>query len=71
MASRVHDFASVDAFDDATRRAATRDEYSPVMILLTIVSTMGVLYYGWFLLSLDPPGLLGGSDGECSCDKQG
>ena len=22
-------------------------------------------------LSLDAPGLLGGSDGECSCDKQG
>jgi len=22
-------------------------------------------------LSLDPPTLLGGSDGECSCDKQG
>jgi cellulose synthase (UDP-forming) len=50
MASRVHDYASVDAFDDATRRAATRDAYSPVMILLTIVSTIGVLYYGSFLL---------------------
>ncbi len=50
MASLVHDYASVDAFDDATRRAATRDEYSPVMILLTILSTAGVLYYGWFLL---------------------
>jgi len=43
MASRVHDYASVDAFDDATRRAATRDAYSLVMILLTIVSTIGVL----------------------------
>jgi hypothetical protein len=50
MASLVHDYASVDAFDDATRRAATRDAYSPVMILLTIVSTLGVLYYGSFLL---------------------
>ncbi len=50
MASLAHDYASVDAFDDATRRAATRDAYSPVMILLTIVSTIGVLYYGWFLL---------------------
>jgi cellulose synthase (UDP-forming) len=50
MASLAHDYASVDAFDDATRRAATRDAYSPVMILLTIVSTLGVLYYGWFLL---------------------
>lgn len=50
MASMVHDYASVDAFDDASRRAATRDAYSPVMILLTIVSTIGVLYYGWFLL---------------------
>jgi cellulose synthase (UDP-forming) len=46
----VHDYASVDAFDDASRRAATRDAYSPVMILLTILSTIGVLYYGWFLL---------------------
>jgi cellulose synthase (UDP-forming) len=50
MALLAHDYASVDAFDDATRRAATRDAYSPVMILLTIVSTLGVLYYGWFLL---------------------
>jgi len=50
MASLAHDYARVDAFDDATRRAATRDAYSPVMILLTIVSTIGVLYYGWFLL---------------------
>ena len=50
MASMVHDYASVDAFDAASRRAATRDAYSPVMILLTIVSTIGVLYYGWFLL---------------------
>ena len=50
MASMVHDYASVDAFDDASRRAATRDAYSPVMILLTILSTVGVLYYGWFLL---------------------
>ena len=50
MALLAHDYASVDAFDDATRRAATRDSYSPVMILLTIISTLGVLYYGWFLL---------------------
>ncbi|HSN10953.1 MAG TPA: glycosyltransferase, partial [Propionibacteriaceae bacterium] len=50
MASLVHDYASVDKFDEATRRAATRDAYSPVMVLLTIVSTIGVLYYGWFLL---------------------
>lgn len=50
MASMVHDYASVDAFNDASRRAATRDAYSPVMILLTIVSTIGVIYYGWFLL---------------------
>jgi cellulose synthase (UDP-forming) len=50
MASRVHDYASVDAFDGATRRAATRNAYSPVMILLTIISTIGVIYYGSFLL---------------------
>ncbi len=50
MGSMVHDYASVDAFDDASRSAATRDAYSPVMILLTILATFGVVYYGWFLL---------------------
>ncbi|MHB1007738.1 MAG: glycosyltransferase family 2 protein [Propionibacteriaceae bacterium] len=50
MASLVHDYASVDEFDGATRRAATREAYSPVMVLLTILSTIGVLYYGWVLL---------------------
>ncbi|HET7723790.1 MAG TPA: cellulose synthase catalytic subunit [Propionibacteriaceae bacterium] len=50
MASLVHDYASVDEFDSDTRRAATREAYSPVMVLLTILSTIGVLYYGWFLL---------------------
>jgi cellulose synthase (UDP-forming) len=50
MALLVHDYASVDQFDEATRRASTRDAYSPVMVLLTIISTIGVLYYGWFLL---------------------
>ncbi|QXT62698.1 glycosyltransferase family 2 protein [Tessaracoccus palaemonis] len=51
MASLVHDYASVDAFDDATRRAATRETYSPVMILLTTIATIGILFYGWFLFS--------------------
>lgn len=49
MALLTHDFASVDAFDGETRMAATRSPYSPVMLLLTVVSTLGVLYYGWFL----------------------
>lgn len=49
MALLNHDFASVDAFDGETRLAATRSAYSPVMLLLTVVSTFGVLYYGWFL----------------------
>lgn len=51
MASLMHDYASVDAFDDATRRAATRESYSPVMILLTTIATIGILFYGWFLFS--------------------
>jgi len=38
----VHDYA----FDDATRRAATRETYSPVMILLTTIATIGILFYG-------------------------
>ncbi|MBI4899895.1 MAG: glycosyltransferase, partial [Actinobacteria bacterium] len=50
MATLAHDYGSVDGFDSATRRAATREAYSPVMVLITIVSTIGVLYYGWFLL---------------------
>lgn len=49
MGSVNHDYASVDAFDGDTRLAATRNTYSPVMLLLTILSTFGVLYYGWFL----------------------
>lgn len=51
MGSLVHDFASVDAYDDGTRRAATREAYSPVMILLTTIATIGILFYGWFLFS--------------------
>lgn len=51
MAHPEHDFASVDDFDDATRRAATRETYSPVMILLTTIATLGILFYGWFLFS--------------------
>ena len=49
MASLAHDYASVDAFDGETRQAATRTPYSPLMLLLTVLSTLGVLYYGWFL----------------------
>lgn len=34
-----------------TRRAATRNPYSPVMLVATVVATLGILTYGWFLLN--------------------
>lgn len=52
----VHDYAAVDAFDAASRREAVRDRYSPVMIVLTILATAGVLGYGYFLLQPDHRG---------------
>ncbi|MGP9694774.1 glycosyltransferase family 2 protein [Brachybacterium sp. AOP25-B2-12] len=50
MARSLHDLASVDRFTPISRREAARVQYSPVMILLTIVATAGCLGYGFFLL---------------------
>lgn len=50
MKTKVHDYARVDEFDEETRREATREPHSPVMILLTALASIGVLYYGYFLL---------------------
>lgn len=33
------------------RRAATRNPYSPVMLVATLAATVGVIAYGWFLLN--------------------
>lgn len=35
----------------AGRRAATRNPYSPVMLVVSIMATIGVLAYAWFLLN--------------------
>lgn len=47
----LHDYASVDRHAPLARRAATRDPYSPVMILITLLATIGILAYGFFLLN--------------------
>ena len=51
MARPAHDYARVDKHVPVTRRAETRDPYSPVMILLSLIATLGVLFYAQFLLN--------------------
>jgi cellulose synthase (UDP-forming) len=50
MARPAHDYARVDKHVPVTRRAETRDPYSPVMILLSLIATLGILFYAQFLL---------------------
>lgn len=45
-----HDLRPVSGPDEASRRESTRDPYSPVMILLTLIASAGVLAYAAFLL---------------------
>ncbi len=47
----AHDLRQVDAFDPTTRRELTRNPYSPVMILLVLIATVGILAYAIFLLN--------------------
>ncbi len=47
----AHDLRRVDRFDPTTRRELTRNPYSPVMILLVLVATGGILAYTVFLLN--------------------
>lgn len=47
----AHDLRRVDGFDPTTRRELTRNPYSPVMILLVLIATVGILAYGAFLLN--------------------
>ena len=51
MASPAHDYARVDKHVPVTRRAETADPYSPVMILLSLIATLGILFYAQFLLN--------------------
>ena len=50
MARPAHDYARVDKHVPVTRRAETADPYSPVMILLSLIATLGILFYAQFLL---------------------
>ena len=47
----AHDLSPVAGPDEATRRQQTRNPYSPVMILLTLIATLGTLAYSAFLLN--------------------
>jgi cellulose synthase (UDP-forming) len=51
MAKLAHDFARVDKHVPVTRRAETANPYSPVMILLSLIATLGILFYAQFLLN--------------------
>src|SRR5690348_10900972 len=51
MAKRpAHDYARVDKHVPVTRRAATANPYSPVMMLISLIATLGILMYAQFLL---------------------
>ena len=51
MARPAHDYARVDKHVPVTRRAETSNPYSPVMILLSLIATLGILFYAQFLLN--------------------
>ncbi|MBA3527836.1 MAG: glycosyltransferase, partial [Propionibacteriaceae bacterium] len=51
MAIPAHDFARVDKHVPVTRRAEDSNPYSPVMILLSLIATLGILFYAQFLLN--------------------
>jgi cellulose synthase (UDP-forming) len=51
MARPAHDYARVDKHVPVTRRAETANPYSPVMILISVIATLGILFYAQFLLN--------------------
>ncbi len=51
MAIPAHDFARVDKHVPVTRRAENSNPYPPVMILLSLIATLGILFYAQFLLN--------------------
>jgi len=48
---RTHDLALVDDLDPRSRREETRNPFSPVIMVLTLLSTAGVILYAFFLLN--------------------
>jgi cellulose synthase (UDP-forming) len=51
MARPVHDYARVDELEPRTRRAETANPYPPVLIVITLIATLGILRYAAFLLA--------------------
>ena len=51
MAKKAHDYARVDKFVPDTRRAETANPYPPVLILITLIATLGIIRYAAFLLA--------------------
>ena len=47
----TNDFAPVDGLVPESRRARTKNPYTPVMIAVSIAATLGILAYAWFLLN--------------------
>ncbi|MCB0911789.1 MAG: glycosyltransferase [Propionibacteriaceae bacterium] len=47
----THDLKSVAGPDESARRELVRNPYSPVMILLTLIATGGIIAYAIFLLN--------------------
>ena len=47
----IHDLEAVPGPDEATRHKLTRNSYSPVIILLTLIATGGIVAYSAFLLN--------------------
>ena len=47
----THDLKSVAGPDELARRELVRNPYSPVMILLTLIATGGIVFYAIFLLN--------------------
>ncbi len=58
MARPNHDYARVDHYVPLTRRAETANPYPPVLILITLIATLGILRYAAFLLAPDNRGSL-------------
>ena len=51
MARPKHDYARVDEYEPYTRRAETANPYPPVLIVITLIATLGILRYATFILA--------------------
>jgi cellulose synthase (UDP-forming) len=51
MTQPTHDYARVDQHVPLTRRAETANPYPPVLILITLIATLGIIRYAAFLLA--------------------